>query len=81
MSISNPKIFSRINLTRAKSKAIENRVAADGQTAIIGDWGEASTSRNPLVPWKGDGGILRICITDALLANIRFAPYSLKIGL
>lgn len=81
MSISNPKIFSRINLTRAKSKAIENRVAADGQTAIIGDWGEASTSRNPLVPWKGDGGILRIRITGALLANICFAPYSLKIGL
>ena len=72
MSISNPKIFSRINLTRAKSKAIENRVAADGQTAIIRAWGGASASRNPLVPWKGDGGILRICITDALLANIRF---------
>ena len=30
---------------------------------------------------RGTGGILRICITDALLANIRLAPYSLKIGL
>ena len=59
----------------------ENRAAADGQTAIVGAWGGASASRNPLVPQKGDGGILRICITDALLANIRLAPYSLKIGL
>ena len=81
MSTSNSKIFSKINLARAKSKAIENLAAADGQSAIIGAWGRASASRNPLVPWKGDGGILRICITDALLANIRFAPYSLKIGL
>ena len=50
MSISNSKIFSEINLARAKSKAIENRTAADGQTAIIGVWGGASASRNPLVP-------------------------------
>lgn len=70
-----------MNLARAKSKAIKNRAAADGQTAIVGAWGGASASRNPLVPWKGDGGILRICITDALLAIIRLAPYSLKIGL
>ena len=69
----------KINLARAKSKAIENHAAADGQSAIIGAWGGASA--NPLVPWKGDGGILRICITDALLANIRLAPYSLKMGL
>ena len=70
-----------MNLARAKSKAIENRAAADGQTAIIRAWGGASTSRNPLVPRKGDGGILRICITDALLATIRFASYSLRMGL
>jgi len=50
MSTFNSKIFSEINLARAKSKAIENRAAADGQSAIIGDWGEASASRNPLVP-------------------------------
>ena len=81
MSTSNSKIFSKINLARAKLKAIENRAAADGQTAIIRAWGGASTSRNPLVPWKGYGGILRICITDALLATIRFASYSLKMGL
>jgi hypothetical protein len=30
MSTSNSKIFSKINLARAKSKAIENRAAADG---------------------------------------------------
>ena len=45
-----------MNLARAKSKAIKNRAAADGQTAIIRAWGGASASRNPLVPWKGDGG-------------------------
>ena len=56
MSTSNSKIFSKMNLARAKSKSIENRAAADGQTAIIRAWGGASTSRNPLVPWKGDGG-------------------------
>ena len=31
-----------MNLARAKSKAIENRAAADGQTAIIRAWGGAS---------------------------------------
>ena len=75
MSTFNSKIFSEINLARAKSKAIENRAAADGQSAIIGAWGRASASRNPLVPWKGDGWILRICITDALLATFVAARF------
>ena len=75
MSTSNSKIFSKTNIARAKSKAIENRAAADGQSAIIGAWGGASASRNPLVPWKGDGGILRICITDALLATSKMLYY------
>ena len=70
MSIPNSKIFSKINLAHAKTKAIENRAAADGQTAITGAWGGASASRNPPVPRKGDRWVLRICITDALLAAI-----------
>ena len=40
-----------MNLARAKSKAIENRAAADGQTAIIGAWGGASASRQLPLPW------------------------------
>ena len=56
MSIPNSKIFSKINLTHIKSKAIENRVAADGQTAVTGAWGGASTSRKPSLPLHGNEG-------------------------
>ena len=78
MSTSNSKIFSKINLARAKSKAIENRAAADGQTAIVGAWGRASASRNPLVPWKGDGGDFAHLYYRCIACYYSFRPLQLE---
>ena len=53
MSIPNSKIFSKINLAHAKTKAIENRAAADGQTAITGAWGGSLSKQKPTRSLKG----------------------------